>query len=132
MVSEGRYTARELERVVAKEVVMGSSLLTEVKRQSRAEGRAEGEVIIVRSLCAEFVRQYHPAILPVVAPVIEACADAGRLQAWALAAPRVSDAEFVSLVKPEAPGGPLRPSGSRSSRGRAPRPSRRAKPASRR
>jgi hypothetical protein len=131
MLSEGRYTARELEQVVPKEVVMGSSLLTEVKRQSRAEGRAEGEVIIVRSLCAEFVRQYHPAILPVVAPVIEACADAGRLHAWALAAPRASDAEFVRLVK-EAPGGPSRPSGSRSSRGRAPRPSTRAKPASRR
>ena len=118
---------------------MGSSLLTEARRRGRAEGhseghsegRAEGEVI-VRSLCAEFVRQYHPAILPVVAPVIEACADAGRLHAWALAAPRVSDAEFVSLVKPEAPGGPSRTSGSRSSRGRAPRPSRRAKPASRR
>ena len=122
MLSEGRYTARDLERVVPKEVVMGSSLLTAVRRRSRAEGRAEGEVITGRSLCTEFVRQYHPTILLAVAPVIEACADAGRLQAWALAAPRVSDAEFVSLVKPEAPGGPSRPSGSRSSRGRAPRP----------
>jgi hypothetical protein len=139
MLSEGRYTARELERVVPKEVVMGSSLLTEVMRRSRAEGRAEGHSegraegeVIVRSLCAELVKQHHPAILSVVAPVIEACADVGRLHAWALAAPRVSDAELVRLVGAEAPGGPSRPSGSRSSRGRAPRPSRRAKPASRR
>jgi hypothetical protein len=140
MLSEGRYTARELERVVPKEVVMGSSLVAEVKRRSRAEGRAEGrvegrvegEIVDARSLCAEFVKQHHPAILSVVAPVIDACVDAGRLHAWALAAPRVSDAELVRLVGAEAAAESAEPSGSRSSRGRAPRPSRRAKPASRR
>ena len=127
MLSEGRYTARELERVVPREVVMASSLFAEMKRRSRAEGRAEGQLIIARSLCAELVRQLHPAILSAVAPVIEACADAGRLKAWALAAPRASDAELVRIVKPEA-----KPSGPPSSQGRAPRPSRRAKPSSRR
>jgi len=132
MLSEGRYTARELERVVPKEVVMGSSLVAEVKRRSRAEGRVEGEIVDARSLCAEFVKQHHPAILSVVAPVIDACVDAGRLHAWALAAPRVSDAELVRLVGAEAAAESAEPSGSRSSRGRAPRPSRRAKPASRR
>jgi hypothetical protein len=78
MLSEGRYTARELERVVPKEVVMGSSLVAWVKRRSRAEGRtegraegrAEGEVVTARSLCAELVKQHHPAILSVVAPVV--------------------------------------------------------------
>jgi hypothetical protein len=132
MLSEGRYTARELERVVPKEVVMGSSLVAEVKRRSRAEGRAEGEVIAARSLCAELVKQHHAAILSVVSPVLEACADAGRLHDWALAASRVSDAELVRLVGAEAPAAPSRPSGTRSSQGRAPRPSRRAKAASRR
>jgi hypothetical protein len=148
MLSEGRYTARELERVVPKEVVMGSSLVAEVKRRSRAEGRvegraegrvegrvegrAEGEVVTARSLCAEFVKQHHPAILSVVAPVIEACANARRLHDWALAASRVSDAELVRLVGAEAAAESAEPSDSRSSRGRAPRPSRRAKPASRR
>jgi hypothetical protein len=78
------------------------------------------------------VKQHHPAILSVVAPVINACADPGRLHAWALAAPRVSSAELVRLVGAEAPAGSAGRSGSRSSRGRAPRPSRRAKPASRR
>ena len=38
----GRYTARVLERIVPREVVMGSSLFAEVRRRSRAEGRAEG------------------------------------------------------------------------------------------
>ena len=136
MLSEGRYTARELERVVPKEVAMGSSLVAEVKRRSRAEGRAEvarkGEVVTARLLCVDFVKQHRPGILSLVSPVIEACADAGRLHDWALAAPRVSDAEFVRLVGAEAPAAPSRPSGTRSSRGRAPRPSRRAKPVSRR
>jgi hypothetical protein len=40
MLSEGRYTARELERIVPKGVVMGSSLFAEVRKRSRAEGRA--------------------------------------------------------------------------------------------
>ena len=91
MLSEGRYTARELERVVPKEVVMGSSLVAEVKRRSRAEGRAEGaegrggsrRVVVARSLCAELVKQHHAAILSVVAPALAACADAGRLHDWA-------------------------------------------------
>lgn len=132
MLSEGRYTARELERVVPKEVVMGSSLVAEVKRRSRAEGRAEGEVVAARSLCAELVKQHHAAILSAVAPVIDACVDAGRLHDWALAASRVSDVELVQLVGAEAAAESAEPSGSRSSRGRAPRPSKRAKPASRR
>ena len=130
MLSEGRYTARELERVVPKEAVMGSSLVAEVKRRSRAEGRAEGEVVAARSLCADLVKQHHPAILSVVAPLVDACADAGRLHAWALAAPRVSDAELVRLVGAGTSAESTEQS--LSSRGRAPRPSRRAKPASRR
>jgi hypothetical protein len=152
MLSEGRYTARELERVVPKEVVMGSSLVAEVKRRSRAEGRvegraegraegrvegraegrAEGEVVTARSLCAELVKQHHAGILSVVAPVIEACANARSLHDWALAASRVSDAELVRLVGAEVAAESAEPSDSRSSRGRAPRPSRRAQPASRR
>jgi hypothetical protein len=148
MLSEGRYTARELERVVPKEVVMGSSLFAEVKKRSRAEGRAkgraeglaegraegraEGEIVVARSLCAKLVRQHHPAILSLLAPVIEECADAGRLQSWALAASQVSGVELVRLLEAEAPAASAGPSKTRSSRGRAPRPSRRAKPASRR
>jgi hypothetical protein len=123
MLSEGRYTARELERVVPKEVVMGSSLVAEVKRRSRAEGRAEGEIVAARSLCAELAKQQHPGVFAVVAPVIDACTDARRLRDWALAAARVSDAELVRLVRAETPSGLSAP---HSSRGRAPRPSRRA------
>jgi len=120
---------------------MGSSLVAEVKRRSRAEGRAqgraegraEGEVVTARSICAELVnRSGQGGPYLVNADIIEACADAGRLHDWALAASRVSDAELVRLVGAQAPAATSRPSGTRSSRGRAPRPSRRAKPASRR
>jgi hypothetical protein len=134
MLSEGRYTPRELERVVPKEVVMSSSLVAEVKRRSRAEGRAEGrvegraegEVVVARLICVDFVKQHHPAILSIVAPAIGTCPDPGRLHDWALAAPRVSDTEFVRLVTAEPPAESPEPTASGSSRGRAPRPSRRA------
>ena len=39
MLSEGRYTARELERVVPRGVAMASSLFKEVQKLARAEGR---------------------------------------------------------------------------------------------
>jgi hypothetical protein len=130
MLSEGRYTARELERVVPREVVMASSLIAYVKKRSRAEGRAEGEIVSVRSLCLELATQHHPSILPAVSPVIEACADVGCLHDWALAAPRVSDIEFQRLV--DARISVARSTGKPSSSGRAPRPSRRGRTASRR
>jgi len=131
MLSEGRYTARELERIVPREVVMGSSLLAQVRRASRAEG----ELAAARSLCTDFARQHHAKILPSVAAAIEACPDAAILRQWALAAPRASDEEFVLLLQrrvPAAPAGPRRAVPVRTSRGRAARPSRRAKPALRR
>jgi hypothetical protein len=119
MLSEGRYTARELERVVPSEVVMGSSLMARVRRTSRAEGRAEGrvegEVAAARTLCADLARQHHAKALPLVATAIEGCSDPGLLHEWALAAPLTSDDEFIRLVTAPQP-----------ARSRAPRPSRRS------
>jgi len=123
MLSEGRYTARELERVVPKEVVMASSLFAEAKRRGRAEGRAEGEMATARTLCSGFARQHHPAVLSEVAPIIASCSDPLRLQQWALAAPRLSDAEFLRLLS----GRSASRSPARTSRSRTPRPSRRSK-----
>jgi hypothetical protein len=140
MLSEGRYTARELERVVPREVVMGSSLVAEVKRRSRAEGRAEGQaegkveglVEAARSLCVDFVKQHHPGTLSLVAPLIETCPHPRRLHDWALAAPRVSGSEFVRLVRAGASAESSKPPGAPSSRGRAPRHARHARPGRRR
>jgi len=122
MLSEGRYTARELERVVPKEVVMGSSLLAEVRRRSRAEGKVAG----IRAVCEDLVRQHHPGVLSDVAPEIKACPDPNVLRDWILAAPLASDTEFVRLVKSAAPAAGHSPAPG-SSRVRAPRPSRRAR-----
>ena len=123
MLSEGRYTARELERVVPIEVVMGSSLMARVRRTSRAEGRAEGlaegrmkgEIDAARTLCADLARQHHARAFPLVADTIEACSEPVLFHEWALAAPLVSDDEFVRLVTAPQP-----------ARSRAPRPSRRS------
>jgi hypothetical protein len=138
MLSEGRYTARELQRIVPREVVMGSSLVAWVRKRSRAEGRAEGltkgraqgELTLARALCLDLVEQHHPGSLPLVAPLVAACADAGRLREWALAAPRSSEADFVRLVTaPPAAGSKPDRTGSllRTARGRAGAPSRRSR-----
>jgi hypothetical protein len=131
MLSEGRYTARELERIVPKGVVMGSSLLAEVRRRSRAEGRAEGQADNARTMCLSFVKQHHDGLLPLVAPVIKACSNAALLEEWALAAPRFTDDEFLALVRSEASEADRRAPAPRSVRGRAPRPSRRSRPSKR-
>ena len=125
MLSEGRYTGRDLERVVPKEVVMSSSLVAYVKRQSRAEGRAEGEITAARDLCLDFVRQHHPDLRSRLAPAIQACADVALLRTWALAAPQMSDDEFARRIAADSRGH-LPPA-----EARAPRPSRRARPSSR-
>jgi hypothetical protein len=120
MLSEERYTARELERVVPEEVVMASSLVAKVRRQSRAEG--------IRSVCEDLVKQHHPGVLSTVAPLIEACLDQKLLRQWVLAAPLVSDTEFVRLIKSTASDARAKGSARGSGRVRVPRPSKRARP----
>jgi len=131
LLSQGRYTARELERVVPREVVMGSSLFAEVRRA----GRAEGGLAVARSLCTALARQHHAATLPQVAAVIRACRDTDMLRQWALAAPRVSDERFARLVQRPAPvavSEPRKVASTRTRRVRAARPSRRGKASRRR
>ena len=132
MLSEGRYTARVLERIVPREVVMGSSLFAEVRRRSRAEGRAEGTTAGLRAVCQGLAAQHHAASLPLVETVIEACSDPALLQEWALAAPRLSDNEFVALVRSHAPEADRTAPARQAVRGRAPRPARRARSSKRR
>jgi hypothetical protein len=132
MLSEGRYTARDLERIVPKGVVMGSSLFAEVRKRSRAEGRAEGRADNARTVCLSFAKQHHEGLLPLVAPLIKACSDPALLEEWALAAPRLTDDEFLALVRSEGSEVGRRPPAPRPVRGRAPRPSRRSRPSKRR
>jgi hypothetical protein len=112
VLSERRYTARELQRIIPIEVVMGSSLFATVKRLSRAEGRAEG----ARRVCLGLARDFHRSTLPTVSPLIRASTSMSVLERWARAAPRLTDDAFVELV---------RRSTDRGSRARAPRPKRR-------
>jgi hypothetical protein len=127
MLSEGRYTARELERIVPEEVVMSSSLFARLSRRCRAEGLAKGLAKGARAVCLGLVRQHHAANLPALSPLIEACSDVDLLQQWALAASRLSDAELVALVRSDASrGGPPRRSHGPAQR-RAPRPARRSR-----
>lgn len=64
----------------------------------KAEGLAEGRLQSERELCAELARKHHPAVFDQARLVIEACPDAARLKAWALAASDLDDSEFLRLI----------------------------------
>jgi hypothetical protein len=115
--AEGRYTARQLARVIPEEVAMDSVLFDKVRVKAQAEGRAQE----ARQMCVEMAKALHPAVASRLIPAIEACSNLTRLRRWALRAPGVSDAEFARLV--------IGRSG--STRRRAPRPARKAVRASR-
>jgi hypothetical protein len=106
--AEGRYTARQLARVIPEEVAMASGLYEKVLVKGRTDE--------ARQLCVGLAKALHPAVAARVVPVIEACSELTRLRRWALRAPGVSDAQFARLVTG---GGSLRPT-----RHRAPRPAR--------
>jgi hypothetical protein len=118
MLSEGRYTARQLARVIPEGVVMASTLLERVTETRVAEARAEGRTEEARSTCAKLTKVLHPTVAPRLVPLIEACSELARLRRWTERAPRLSDAEFASLV--------TGPRGTLPSHRRAPRPARKA------
>jgi hypothetical protein len=124
--AEGRYTAKQLARVIPEEVTMASVLFEKVRVKERAEGRAEGladgraegRAREARRICVELAKALHPAVAGRVVPAIEACSELTYLRRWARRALAVSDAEFARLVTS---GGRTRPT-----RRRAPRPARKA------
>ena len=122
MLSEGRYTARRLARVIPEEVVMASTLLERFTKkriaEERTQWRTEGRTEEARHECARLTKKLHPTMAPRLVPVIEACSELARLRRWTERAPRLTDAEFASLVTGY--------SGARPTRRRAPRPARKA------
>ena len=68
------------------------------RAEGEARGRAEGEAQAVRRICVDLARECHPHVAARVLPVIEACAQPETLRAWVLQCPKLSDAEFVTLV----------------------------------
>jgi hypothetical protein len=114
-LSKGRYTARQLARVIPEEVVMDSSLYDRVRHVAHEKGRLDE----ARLLCASFVKRHHSRMAARVLPAIEACTDVARLHRWTLRAPEVSSEELLRLVG--------RSALSRTSRRRVPRPARRAR-----
>ncbi len=114
-LSEGRYTARQLARVIPEEVAMASSIFDKVREQEHAKGRLED----ARQVCAALLKRHHAGVARRVLPAIEACPDVARLHRWTLRLSELSSEGVLRLVLP-----PAKP---RSSRHRAPRPARRAR-----
>jgi len=59
------------------------------------EGQAKGRVDAERELCADLVRELHPAISVRVLPAIESCSDPFALKRWALLAAKGTDADLL-------------------------------------
>jgi hypothetical protein len=139
MLSDGRYTASELERVVPRGVVMASNLIATIVRRTRAETRAEvreefreeGREESTRTLCSDLIERLHPAIVTAVRPHIDACRDAERLRGWLLAAPQATDEALLRLIESEATG-PVRSKKTAAKPRTSLRTPRRSRPASRR
>ena len=110
-LSEGRYTARQLARVIPEEVVMKSSFYEKAHEKGRLDD--------ARLLCASFIKRHHSLVAARMLPAIEACTNVARLHRWTLRAPEVSSDELLRLVR--------RSAISRTSHRRAPRPARRAR-----
>ena len=113
-LSEGRYTARQLARVIPEEVVMKSSLYDKVRDQAHekgveegvargvAKGLEKGRLDDARLLCTTFVKRHHPQVAARVLPAIEACTDVARLHRWTLRAPEVPSDDLLRLVSRKA------------------------------
>ena len=64
----------------------------------RAEGEAQGEARTLRQICIDLSKECHSRVAARVLPAIEACEQPETLRAWVLQCPKLSDAEFVTLV----------------------------------
>ena len=69
-------------------------------------------------MCADLVKEFHPAVAADLIPAVEACDQPETLHSWAVQCAKLSDDAFVMLVT----GKPL----ARVARSRATRPSRRS------
>jgi predicted transposase YdaD len=122
-LSEGRYTARQLARVIPEEVVMKSSFYEKAHERGVEEGvekgLEKGRLDEARLLRASFIKRHHSLVAARLLPAIEACTNVARLHRWTLRAPEVSSDELLRLVR--------RSAISRTSHRRAPRPARRAR-----
>jgi hypothetical protein len=131
VLSEGRYTASELARVIPEEVVMASSIFDRAREQGLQQGLEQGleqgiergvtkgRLEDARQVCAAFVKRHHARVARRVLPAIEACSDVARLHRWTLRMPELSGVELLRLIRSYP--------GSRAIRHRSPRPARRSR-----
>jgi hypothetical protein len=61
-------------------------------------GEAEGRLEVWREGCVALARRYHPRVVERAGTVIDRCEDQARLEQWLLAAPDLSDSEFLKLL----------------------------------
>jgi hypothetical protein len=133
VLSEGRYTAQELERIVPFEVIMASGVLAMAKRRGLREGLRKGMreglregIEAARRLCLDMVEKHHPELLERVGPAAQACSDLAALTSWTLLASEGDGGSLLAAVGSSPSPAEARVAAGRST-GRSPRPARRVK-----
>lgn len=91
------YTVTELARIV------GRNRMWYQQSSLYVEGKADGRLEVARETCVEHAQKYHHAVFGRVEPLIAGCNDPVRLKEWTLAAPDVSDDEFLALLSTSTP-----------------------------
>ena len=80
------YTFQEILLVVGRKRMIQSSVWN--------ESQLEAE----RRLCVRMVEKYHPALVALALPAIEACSDPARLEEWVVSAPDLDDQAYSRLL----------------------------------
>ena len=75
-----------------------SSVWQAALAEGQAEGKAEGLVEGLRMACRVQMRRHHPNLLARAEPLIEACSDRERLQAWVVEASELDHDAFARLI----------------------------------
>jgi predicted transposase YdaD len=96
------YTVEQLKSVFGRRKMIQSSVwqaaLAEGQAEGKAEGKAEGLVEGLRMACRGQIRRHHPNLLARAEPLIEACSDRERLQAWVVEASELDHDAFARLI----------------------------------
>ena len=83
-----------------------SSVWNEALKEGRVEGRVEGLLQAQRRLCVMMVEKYHPALIRVARPAIDACPEPARLEEWVVSAPDLDDESYARLLEIARPAKP--------------------------
>jgi predicted transposase YdaD len=93
-----RYDRATFWNVLGKDRVMQSWLWQLGRDEGEVRGEARGRAEALRLVCADLTKELHPRVARRLIPAIDACEEPETLRSWILQCPKLSGAEFATLV----------------------------------